>query len=89
MESQLSKIFKLSKTESGSFKYCGCKIVTLEDGRIQLDQNEYTEKLSEIEISDQVDNKRDLSLLEQRQLRGKIGKILWLSLMSRPYPHLT
>ena len=54
------------------------------DGSIQLDQNEYAEKLTEMELVDNCDDSRKLTAMEQRKLRGKIGEILWLSLMSRP-----
>ena len=84
VEVKLSECFKLSKSEAGSFKYCGCNIVTLGDGSIQLDQNEYAEKLMEMELVDNCDDSRKLTAMEQRKLRGKIGEILWLSLMSRP-----
>ena len=84
VETKLEDIFQLSKSESGSFKYCGCNIVTLEDGSIRLDQNEYTEKLNEIDIINGDDDSRILTPSEQKKLRGKIGEILWISLMSRP-----
>ena len=80
----LKKSFQLSKSESGSFKYCGCNIVTLENGNIRLDKNEYSDKLEEIKIVEGGDDSRKLTPLEQRSLRGKIGEILWISLMSRP-----
>ena len=61
VETKLEDIFQLSKSESGSFKYCGCNIVTLEDGSIRLDQNEYTEKLNEIDIINGDDDSRILT----------------------------
>ena len=38
IESKLKVHFKLSKIETGSFNYCGCRIIMLENGDIQLDQ---------------------------------------------------
>ena len=50
---------------------------------IQLDQNEYADKIKMIEF-DEDDDKRELRPEEQKILRGKIGEILWISLMTRP-----
>ena len=48
VEHKLQDIFKFSKVEENSFKYCGCKI-TVKDGEKELDQDEYVEKLKVIE----------------------------------------
>ena len=83
IESKLKIYFKLSKIETGSFNYCGCRIIMLKNGDIQLDQNEYADKIKMIEF-DEDDDKRELRPEEQKILRGKIGEILWISLMTRP-----
>ena len=75
-------MFKFSKIESGSFRYCGCTISIKDNGDIEMDQQDYIEKLSTIDIHDpsnDVLNPSDLKVL-----RGKIGEVLWISLMTRP-----
>ena len=78
---KLQKIFKFSKVEEKSFKCCGCNILARENGDIEVDQNNYLEKLKEIEIPDGEED-RILTAKEQKHLRGKIGK--WISLITRP-----
>ena len=69
--------------EKDQFKYCGCRITVKEDGTIELDQDEYVDKLKELEIDDKQDS-TDLSKHEIKKVRGKVGELLWLSLMTRP-----
>ena len=84
IESKLGECFKLSKIESGSFNYCGCTIKKKLDGDIQLDQNEYAAKIKGIDLKEDEDEQRHLEKDELKALRGKIGEILWISLMTRP-----
>ena len=84
VETKLSEFFKLSKVESGTFNYCGCRISAKENGDIQVDQNEYVNKIQFIDIDEENNEKRKLDAKEQKMLRGKIGEILWISLMTRP-----
>ena len=80
---KLQDIFKFSKIESNNFNYCGSQITVNEDGSITLDQNKYTKSLKEVsEINSNED--RSLTEKEKRILRGKVGELLWLSLISRP-----
>ena len=72
-----------SKIEEKSFKYCGCQITVQENGHILLDQNDYVDLLKEIERKTGDEN-RHLKASEVKDLRGKIGEILWISLMTRP-----
>ena len=74
---------KHSKTEENDFIYCGCRIETKPDGTIELDQNAYTEELKQIEKVEG-DDDRELSDREKKAVRGKIGALLWLSLLTRP-----
>ena len=69
--------------ESKEFKYCGSNIRVKENGDIELDQNDYVDKLELIEDKEGVPE-RKLQGLEIKQLRGKIGELLWISLMTRP-----
>ena len=83
VENELAKVFTFSKVEEDNFKYCGCNINVTESGDIKLDQNEYLDKLKEME-ENEADLEQLLTVKEQRELRGKIGEVLWLSLMTRP-----
>ena len=83
IENKLTEAFKFSKIEENSFKYCGCHVTRTSDGSIVLDQQEYIENLNEIKVPDGIDDEQ-LSGKETKQLRAKIGELLWLSLMTRP-----
>ena len=80
---KLQEMFQFSKIEENAFKYCGCNIQTKENGSVELDQNDYIEKLRKIEILDG-DDCVELSKLEIKSVIGKIGELLWISLMTRP-----
>ena len=69
--------------EDNNLKYCGCNIAVAEDGTITLDQNDYIEKLEELNVEES-DETIELSKAEIKQVRGKIGELLWVSLMTRP-----
>ena len=79
--SKLRDMFTFSKFEENKFKYCGCNIAVEEDGTITLDQNDYIEKLEEL---DEEIESTELSKAEIKLVRGKIGELLWVSLMTRP-----
>ena len=79
--SKLRDMFTFSKFEENNFKYCGCNIAVGEDGTITLDQNDYIEKLEEL---DEEIESTELSKAEIKLVRGKIGELLWVSLMTRP-----
>ena len=81
--SKLKDTFKLSKVETKSFKYCGCNVVIRESGIIELDQNDYIDTLELMEELDGEDD-RELNTREKKQVRGKIGELLWISLLTRP-----
>ena len=83
VEDKLTQHFKISKMEENVFNYCGCRIQRYDDGKIVLDQHDYTEAIEEISsVEGELEQK--LSPQEQRLLRGKIGEILWISLLTRP-----
>ena len=80
---KLKQIFKFSKVEGGTFTYCGNKIVTRDNGTIELDQNEYIDTLEPLDDF-KGDVTRELSENAKKQVRGKIGELLWISLLTRP-----
>ena len=72
VESKLLEAFQYSKIEENDFKYCGSRIRRLENGDIQVDQNDYVDGLKEMEkVSGEMC--RNLNSVETSQLRGKIG----------------
>ena len=80
---KLQEKFKFSKVENDAFTYCGCSIVMKEDGTIELDQKEYIEKLEPMDYVEG-DDEDELSMKERKAARGKVGALLWASLVSRP-----
>ena len=70
VEEKLQGVFKFSKIEEKTFKYCGCNISVKTNGDIELDQNDYVDKLREIEKKEG-DDDRPLVAEEVKELRGK------------------
>ena len=84
ISSKLQQVFQFSKIENNSFKYCGCNVTVNNDGSIELDQNDYIEKLEELYVDNVAKDTDELSKQEIKAVRGKIGELLWISLMTRP-----
>ena len=83
IEKKLCKAFKFSKVEEKSFKYCGYQVTVESNGDIVLDQIKYVDLLQKIPIKGGDDSEK-LTPVELKQLRAKIGEVLWISLMTRP-----
>ena len=58
---KLEETFKISKRETGKFKYTGVDVEKCKDGSILLDQEVYTESLDKIEVDVKDDPLRSLS----------------------------
>ena len=67
---KLQQMFKFSKIEKNSFKYYGFNITIRGDGTIELDQNDYIERLEELDVSDEIDD-QELTKQEIKVVRGK------------------
>ena len=80
---ELKSTFTFSKIESNKLTYCGSQITVNDDGSIELNQDQYIDSLREISEID-VKEDRKLTEKEKRLVRGKIGELLWISLISRP-----
>ena len=80
---KLQELFKFSKVEKNSFKYCGCNVTVKGDGRIEPDQNDYIDRLEELDVCNEPDD-QNLSKQGVKAVSGKIGELLWISLMTRP-----
>ena len=83
VEEKLKDMFKFSKVEEKEFVYCGCTIKCKDDGTIELDQNSYIDTLKQM---DKIpgDDDRELTEEEKKEARGKVGALLWVSLLTRP-----
>ena len=75
--------FKFSKIEVKKFKYLGCEIQQMTNGDISLNQNDYTQKLSDVIIPEG----RRTDMVDEggkNTIRKAVGELLWISLMTRP-----
>ena len=76
-------MFRFSKVEERDFVYCGCRIKSKDDGTIELDQNSYIDTIKQIEKIPG-DDGRELTEKEKKEAKGKVGALLWISLLTRP-----
>ena len=83
VEEKLKEFFTFSKIEENSFNYCGCRIAVQDDGTIELDQNKYIDALQRIGQMEGSSD-RQLTDIEKKAVRAKVGELLWISLMTRP-----
>ena len=83
VEDKLKDLFKFSKIEEGEFVYCGCRIRCKVDGTIELDQDQYLNTIMPMMKASGEDD-RELNEEEKKEARGKIGALLWVSLLTRP-----
>ena len=77
-------LFKISKRETKTFKYTGVDVCQEENGDIVIRQTQYKDSLEEIPVHEDENLSRPLSKEEFKSFRGAIGKITWLSEMTRP-----
>ena len=80
---KLLKLFQFSKVERKKFKYLGCEVEKLNNGDITLNQNDYIEKIKEVEIPSRR-NSHKVNETERKIIRRVVGELLWVSLMTRP-----
>ena len=80
---KLFNLFKFSKVENKKFKYLGCEVEKLENGNITLNQNDYIEKIAEVDLPSRR-NSSKVEETERRIIRRVVGELLWVSLMTRP-----
>ena len=82
VEDKLKDIFKFCKIEEGEFVYCGCRIRCKVDGTIEVDQDQYLNTIMPMMKASGEDD-RELNEEEKKEARGKIGALLWVSLLTR------
>ena len=73
-----------SASEKRKFRFIGVDVERKADGSINISQETYKESLATIEVKNSEDNTRGLTKEEFKMYRGAIGKLTWLSEMSRP-----
>ena len=83
VEEKLKDMFRFSKIEEKEFVYCGCRIRCKDDGTIELDQDQYLDTLAPMNKVPGADD-RELDEEEKKEARGKVGALLWVSLLTRP-----
>ena len=83
---KIKQIFQISKESTGAFKYVGINMSQNGDGTVQMDQLDYTNSLTEIQLNKDVIGDRDRALnpKEKTLLRKCIGQLNWLACISRP-----
>ena len=90
VKTQLMLKFKFSKVEMEKFKYLGCEITQLKNGDIALNQDEYIQSISDVNLPEGWKNLppggKSLTIGEQERkvIRKVVGELLWVSLMTRP-----
>ena len=83
---QIRSEFKVGKEDSDAFRYVGMKLAQGKNNAIILQQNDYTNNIVSLDLPKERLLNKDalLSEKEKRQLRGKIGQLLWVAKQSRP-----
>ena len=79
----LAEKFKISKREKSEFRFTGVDVKSIE-GNITIDQEQYKSSIQKIDIAKDEDSKRELTRNEYKLFRGLVGKLTWLSEMTRP-----
>ena len=80
----LCKSFKISKREIQNFRFTGVDVKGLENGNVEISQESYVVALQKVDINPEDDEKRPLNREEFKLYRGLVGKLTWLSEMTRP-----
>ena len=76
--------FKISKREIQRFRFTGVDVHGQDNGEVQICQESYVEALEKITIKPEDDDRRPLNREEYKLYRGLVGKLTWLSEMTRP-----
>ena len=81
----LMKIFQISKSCQGCFRYLGLNVVQTNDA-IYIDQDTYVYDLNQVVIDRERSLQKDslLNKKEIKQLRAVAGQLLWVSSNTRP-----
>ena len=80
MDEKLLYIFKISKRETGSFRYIRLNVVQTAK-EISVDQNGYVSSLKPHRLSTERASQKDkeLTIKEKSKLRSLSGQLLWVT----------
>jgi hypothetical protein len=76
---------EFGKASEKDFKFCGMRIRQSEDGTVHVDQAEQVAAFTEIKVDKKRPKTESCTPAEITELRGKIGAILYVTGMTRPY----
>ena len=76
--------FNISKTNDGSFRFCGLDITLKPDGRITVSMEDYANSLEKMYVDKKRDKDEETTYRENCDLRENIGKLAWLADNVRP-----
>ena len=79
--SNIREAFKWGTWESHKFIQCGVEVSQLDDGSIELRQNQFISELEEIKITRERSRQTELPTTEaeRSQLRGALGSLSWVT----------
>ena len=80
----LCSVFKISKRERGTFRFTGVYVKSTDDGEVIISQNLYRDSIEDVTVETNDHNERPLTKEEYKIYRGAVGKLTWLTEMSRP-----
>ena len=85
MISKLPQTFSIRQEQDRNFRYFGLNI-TFEQEQLTIDQNDYINQLTKLQIDQSRKCNRNKPLLPKEidQLRAKTGQLLWTSSHTRP-----
>ena len=83
LRNKLFSVLHFSKVEQDKFVYLGCEIEKIQNGDIELNQNEYIKNIEKVDVPEERNSCR-VNESERKEIRRVVGALLWVSLMTRP-----
>jgi transposase InsO family protein len=83
LRNKLFSVLHFSKVEQDKFVYLGCEIEKIQNGDIELNQNEYIKIIEKLDVPEERNSCR-VNESERKEIRRVVGALLWVSLMTRP-----
>ena len=82
---KVAERLQFGKRAKGEFKFCGMRIIQKEDKSVSLDQSSMIMELEEIPLDARRNANEDATPQEKTMMRGRIGSMLYLTGMTRPF----
>ena len=82
---KVAKNLEFGKRAEKSFRFCGMNVKQSEDGTVTLDQKDAVQNLVEIPVDKKRPRTDACTQQEVTALKGRIGAILYVTGMTRPY----